>query len=140
MGDDSGGQRGAALYSLIGTAKLNGIDASRLHPDDDERLRTGDDRLDSKPLSMNHLQVDVRLHGVASQSTCFRSEVSPKISPKNVNPPCLLPTEVWPNFATSPCSEGTRYVLLTKFPPGARYELLLSSFVSWASMIQAKAK
>jgi transposase len=26
MGADSGGQRAAALYSLIGTAKLNGID------------------------------------------------------------------------------------------------------------------
>jgi transposase len=26
MGSDSGGQRAAALYSLIGTAKLSGID------------------------------------------------------------------------------------------------------------------
>jgi transposase len=26
MGSDSGGQRAAALYSLIGTAKLNGLD------------------------------------------------------------------------------------------------------------------
>jgi transposase len=26
MGSDSGGQRAAAIYSLIGTAKLNGID------------------------------------------------------------------------------------------------------------------
>jgi transposase len=26
MGSDSGGQRAASLYSLIGTAKLNGID------------------------------------------------------------------------------------------------------------------
>jgi hypothetical protein len=26
MGADSGGQRAASLYSLIGTAKLNGID------------------------------------------------------------------------------------------------------------------
>jgi hypothetical protein len=26
MGADSGGQRAAALYSLIGTAKLNGLD------------------------------------------------------------------------------------------------------------------
>jgi transposase len=26
MGADSGGQRAAAIYSLIGTAKLNGID------------------------------------------------------------------------------------------------------------------
>ena len=26
MGSDSGGQRAASLYSLIGTAKLNGLD------------------------------------------------------------------------------------------------------------------
>jgi hypothetical protein len=28
MGADSGGQRAASLYSLIGTAKLNGLDPS----------------------------------------------------------------------------------------------------------------